>query len=48
MKFIRKRSYWAFLPVLVLLRVAIPVDANATTDWLCLGKKTSPEEDCVA
>ena len=33
-KFIRKRNYWAFLPVLVLLRVAIPVDANATTDWL--------------
>ena len=36
MKFIRKRSYWAFLPLFVLLRVALPVDANAdaTTDWL--------------
>ena len=43
-KFIRKRSYWAFLPVLVLLRVAIPVDANATTDWLVPWEEDEPEE----
>ena len=43
-KFIRKRSYWAFLPVLVLLRVAIPIDANATTDWLVPWEEDDPEE----
>ena len=42
--FIRKRSYWAFLPVLVLLRVALPVDANATTDWLVPWEEDEPEE----
>ena len=46
-KFIRKRSYWAFLPVLVLLRVAIPVDANATTDWLVPWEEDEPVEEAV-
>ena len=41
-KFIRKRSYWAFLPLFVLLRVAIPVDANATTDWLVPWEEDEP------
>lgn len=34
MKFIRKRNYWAFLPIFILLRIALPVDANDDTDWL--------------
>ena len=43
-KFIRKRSYWAFLPIFILLRIAIPVDANATTDWLVPWEEDEPEE----
>ena len=44
MKFIRKRNYWAFLPLFVLLRVALPVDANATTDWLTPWEEESPQK----
>ena len=46
-KFIRKRNYWAFLPLFVLLRVAIPVDANATTDWLVPWEEDEPTEEVV-
>jgi hypothetical protein len=47
MKFIRKRNYWAFLPLFVLLRVAIPVDANATTDWLTPWEEDEPTEEVI-
>jgi hypothetical protein len=47
MKFIRKRNYWAFLPLFVLLRIAIPVDANATTDWLTPWEEDESTEEVV-
>ena len=34
MKFIRKRNYWALLPLFILLRVALPVDASNDIDWM--------------
>ena len=47
MKFIRKRAYWSFLPLFILLRVALPVDANATTDWLVPWEEDEPTEEVV-
>ena len=34
MKFIRKRAYWSFLPLFILLRIALPVDASDDIDWM--------------
>ena len=34
MRFIRKRAYWSFLPLFILLRVALPVDASNDIDWM--------------
>ena len=34
MKFIRKRAYWSFLPIFILLRIALPVDASDDIDWM--------------
>ena len=45
--FIRKRSYWAFLPVLVLLRVALPVEATVVTDWLVPWEEDESTEEVV-
>ena len=34
-KFVRKRNYWAFLPIFILLRIALPVSADdGDVDWL--------------
>ena len=44
MKFIRKRNYWAFLPIFILLRVALPVDASDDTDWLTPWEEDETEE----
>ena len=34
MKFIRKRAYWSFLPLFILLRVVLPVGASDDIDWM--------------
>ena len=44
MKFIRKRNYWAFLPVFILLRIALPVDASDDVDWLTPWEEEPAEE----
>jgi hypothetical protein len=44
MKFITKRNYWAFLPIFILLRVALPVDASDDTDWLTPWEEDETEE----
>jgi hypothetical protein len=44
MKFIRKRNYWAFLPIFVLLRVALPVNADAGYDWMTPWEEEPTEE----
>ena len=44
MKFIRKRNYWAFLPLFVLLRVALPVNADVGYDWLTPWEEEPTEE----
>lgn len=45
MKFIRKRNYWAFLPLFILLRIALPVDASDDTDWMAVPwEEDTPEE----
>lgn len=49
MKFIKKRNYWAFLPIFILLRIALPVDANDDTDWLDVPwEEDTPEEVTTA
>ena len=49
MRFIRKRNYWAFLPIFILLRIALPVDANDDTDWLDTPwEEDTPEEVTTA
>ena len=45
MKFIRKRAYWSFLPLFILLRVALPVDASDDIDWMDVPwEEDTPEE----
>ena len=48
MKFIRKRNYWAFLPIFILLRIALPVDASDDTDWLTPWEEDETEEVTTA
>ena len=46
--FIRKRSYWAFLPLFILLRVALPVGASDDIDWMDVPwEEDTPEEIAV-
>ena len=45
MKFIKKRNYWAFLPLFILLRIALPVDASDDIDWMDTPwEEDTPEE----
>ena len=45
MRFIKKRTYWAFLPLFILLRVALPVNATDDIDWMDVPiEEESPEQ----
>ena len=48
MNFVRKRNYWAFLPIFILLRIALPVDASDDTDWLDVPWDEEPTEEVTA
>ena len=48
MKFIKKRTYWAFLPLFILLRVALPVNATDGIDWMDVPIEEEPPEQVTS
>ena len=48
MKFIKKRNYWAFLPLFILLRVALPVNATDGIDWMDVPIDEEPPEQVTS